>query len=51
MLDCAGRKRGLQSYLDDVIFRNMKAETLAPDAADIAGFETFMERFKKGLGI
>ena len=24
---------------------------LAPDAADIAGFETFMERFKKGLGI
>jgi sugar (pentulose or hexulose) kinase len=51
MLDCAGKKRDLQSYLDDVIFRNMKAETLAPDASDIAGFEAFMERFKKGLGI
>ena len=51
MLDCADRKRSLQGYLDDVIFRNLKAETLAPVPEDIAGFEAFMERFKKGLGI
>ena len=41
----------LQEYLDSVIFANLKASAIAPEAEDVAGFEAFMERFRKGLGI
>ena len=52
MLNCkASAGKTLQQYLDDVIFCDMKAETLAPDASDIAGFEAFMKNFKAGLSL
>ena len=41
----------LQSYLDDVIFANLKAVSLAPEKEDIEGFEKFMDAFRSGLGL
>ena len=41
----------LQSYLDDVIFANLKAVSLAPEKEDIEGFESFMAAFRSGLGL
>lgn len=41
----------LQSYLDDVIFANLKAVSLAPEKEDIEGFEKFMDAFRNGLGL
>ena len=41
----------LEAYLSDNVFANEKGSTIAPDAKDVAGFTTFMERYKKGLGI
>lgn len=49
MLSRREASMSLQEYLDKVIFADMKAETREADAADIAGFDAFMERFKAGL--
>lgn len=51
MLACGQQKKSLQEYLDEVIFSDMKAETMAPDAKDVAGFEAFMKTFKAGLNL
>ena len=41
----------LEGYLSDKVFANENSTTIAPDANDVAGFTTFMERYKAGLGI
>ncbi len=41
----------LEAYLSDKVFANENSATIAPDARDVAGFTTFMERYKAGLGI
>ena len=41
----------LEDYLEKRIFASMSGSTIAPDAADVEGFETFIERYKKGLPI
>jgi len=41
----------LADFLDQSVFSLQKVNTLAPDPADVAGFNTFMEQFKKGLPI
>ena len=41
----------LEAYLSDKVFAGEKGSTIAPDQADVNGFATFMERYKKGLGI
>jgi sugar (pentulose or hexulose) kinase len=41
----------LETYLTDKVFAAENALTIAPDPADVAGFATFMERYKTGLGI
>ena len=45
----AGSAKTLQQFLDDEIFAGMKASTIAPDPADVAGCEAFMMRFRAGL--
>jgi sugar (pentulose or hexulose) kinase len=40
-----------EAYLTDKVFAGEKGSTMAPDSADVAGFATFMGRYKKGLGI
>lgn len=41
----------LDDYLNEKVFAGQKGECMEPDAADVAGFETFIERYKKGLAI
>lgn len=41
----------LDDYLNEKVFVGQKSECIEPDAADVAGFETFIERYKKGLAI
>ncbi len=41
----------LEAYLSDKVFAGEAGITIAPDPADVAGFATFMERYKKGLVI
>ena len=41
----------LEAYLSNKVFAGEKGSTIAPDPKDVAGFATFMERYKKGLAI
>ena len=41
----------LEAYLSEKVFAGQKSSTIAPDPKDVAGFATFMERYKKGLDI
>lgn len=41
----------LETYLGDKVFAGQKSTTIAPDPKDVAGFTTFMDRYKKGLAI
>ena len=41
----------LEDYLNKKVFANEKSSTIAPDKNDVDGFNTFMERYKNGLGI
>ncbi len=41
----------LEAYLGDKVFAGQKSTTIAPDPKDVAGFTTFMDRYKKGLAI
>ena len=36
----------LEDYLDDRVFAGARGETIQPDAADAAGFETFLSRYR-----
>ena len=44
-------KTNLADYLDGRVFAGAQSTTEAPDADDVAGFEEFFERFRKGLPI
>jgi len=46
-----GEGETLEAYLADKVFAGQKSMTIAPDPKDVAGFATFMERYKKGLAI
>jgi sugar (pentulose or hexulose) kinase len=41
----------LEAYLSKRVFAGEGSATIAPDPRDVDGFATFMERYKKGLGI
>jgi len=41
----------LGSFLAEKVFAGAKRVTLAPDAADVAGFEAYMERFRAALAV
>ena len=41
----------LEAYLSNKVFAGENGATIVPDQKDIAGFTTFMERYKKGLVI
>ena len=43
--------QSLGAYLSDVIFAGNKGSRMEPKEADIAGFEAFMEKYRKGLDI
>ena len=41
----------LESYLAQKVFAGQQGTTIAPDPADVEGFNRFMARYKKGLAI
>ena len=41
----------LESYLDEKVFKGQEGVTLAPDPADVQGFEDFAEKYVSGLPI
>jgi len=41
----------LEAYLSDQVFASENSLTVKPDAKDVAGFASFMERYTKGLVI
>ena len=41
----------LAAYLDRHVFHREEGVRMEPDPADVAGFEAFIERYKKGLSI
>lgn len=41
----------LADYLENKVFKDAEGVEIAPDAADVAGFELFLERYVKGLAI
>jgi len=41
----------LAAFLSDKVFANEKSLVINPDARDVAGFRTFMERYMAGLSI
>ena len=49
----ANKKEGetLDAFLNDKVFAGDAGIEMAPDAADVAGFDTFIERYKAGLPI
>lgn len=44
-------KEQLNEYLANKVFADAKSTTIAPDPEDVAGFQIFIERYKKGLAI
>jgi sugar (pentulose or hexulose) kinase len=44
-------KEPLEVYLSDKVFAGQEGTTIAPDTKDVAGFATFMQRYKRGLAI
>ncbi len=48
---CARRRPGqtLEDWLDREVFADMASETLAPDPADVAGFEAYIRRFEAAV--
>lgn len=45
------QEESLEDFLDQKVFKGVKGEEIHPDATNIKGFETFIERYKKGLAI
>lgn len=41
----------LATYLADVVFADAAIDVVAPDAADLAGYATFLERYRAGLAV
>jgi sugar (pentulose or hexulose) kinase len=46
-----GENESLEAYLNEKVFAGAQGTTLAPDPRDVEGFDAFMDRYKKGLGI
>ena len=38
-------------YLSEKVFAGNKGTSMDPDPEDVKGFETFIERYKKGIAI
>ncbi|WMT39502.1 FGGY-family carbohydrate kinase [Paenibacillus sp. D2_2] len=44
-------EESLEEFLDYKVFKNVEGQEIHPDSIDVKGFETFMDRYKKGLVI
>ncbi len=46
-----GDGESLDDFLNDKVFAGQKTNRIAPKPVDVAGFNTFMERYTNGLEI
>ena len=46
-----GDERSLDAYLRDTVFAAAVFETVDPDATDVAGFATYLDRYRAGLAV
>ncbi|GAA1683836.1 xylulokinase [Microbacterium lacus] len=44
-------RRALPDYLDDVVFRDAQTITVDADPVDVAGFTSYLERYRAGLAV
>ena len=44
-------ENSLEDFLTEKVFASAKSVTLAPEAKDVEGFNTYIERFKNGLAV
>ncbi|MFC5407550.1 xylulokinase [Cohnella soli] len=42
---------GLEDFLEQKVFQDVEGQAMAPDLADVRGFEVFIERYRAGLAI
>ena len=47
----AAPDQDLSTFLGTHVFAGAVAETVEPDAADVRGFDTYLERYSAGLAI
>ena len=46
-----GKGASLEDYLESVVFKGQESKTVAPDPAEVQGFEAFEKRYTQGLPI
>lgn len=46
-----GADETLEVFLDNRVFSSMKSERVCPEPSDVAGFESYTERFRRGLAV
>ena len=46
-----GQGRDLDTYLRESIFADAPIVTAEPDASDVAGFSTYLDRYRAGLAV
>ncbi|MET0884828.1 MAG: FGGY-family carbohydrate kinase, partial [Mycetocola sp.] len=50
-LSAAGPDQSLDGYLRERVFGEAAFESVDPDAADVAGFATYLDRYRDGLAV
>lgn len=45
------QNHSLEDFLEENVFSGVEIQDIYPDQSDVKGFETFLERYKKGLVI
>ncbi|GAA4193702.1 FGGY-family carbohydrate kinase [Microbacterium oryzae] len=51
VLDGSADGRDLSSWLDEELFADAAAEAVVPEAADVAAFDTYLQRWRRGLAV
>ena len=46
-----GSGRDLDAYLRETVFADAPIVTVAPDPADVAGFSSYLDRYRAGLAV
>ena len=49
VIDGSASGRDLSTWLDEELFASASADTIVPEAADVAAFDTYLQRWRAGL--
>ncbi|MBQ5337417.1 MAG: ATPase, partial [Oscillospiraceae bacterium] len=48
---CAEECGTLEQFLNDIVFKNTEVSVMAPDEADVKGFDKYMESYRNLLDV